>query len=146
MRVVFKPPTAREFSLVFRTRGVGRARGSGLTDIRVFTPPHLKHSRGGGLFSVLGGLAKKAVPFIMKNIAPVATEFGKNVVADVLSGREGVKSAVKKRAVESLKRTGRAMLNSPPPRKRVAGKKKKKELVRKRRGKRRVYKDDVFNV
>ena len=102
MRVVFEPPTEEEFIELFLLKG-----GS-LQDIKVYNPPI--HPRGGGLFSVLGGLLRKAAPFLLKTIAPAAVEFGKGVLDDVGSGREPLKQSIKRRGVDALRDVGKKLV------------------------------------
>ena len=61
MTYTFIPPSVDEFDNLF-LGGVGR--GGGLGDIKIFHPVQ-RSRRGGGLFTFLGGLAKKGgtVPF-----------------------------------------------------------------------------------
>ena len=151
MRVAFTPPSVREYALVFRrkTRLKGnKRRGYGLNDIRVFVPPHLRDNRGGGLFSILSGLTRKAVPFIMRNVAPAAVEFGKNVMTDVLSGDGTVRETLKKRGVETLRKTGQKLLAGPELHPGIINKKKKKIVGKKKKKKKmtRKLKKDVFDV
>ena len=151
MRVAFTPPSVGEYALVFRGKKrlkANKKRGYGLSDIRVFIPPHLKENRGGGLFSLLSGLTKRAVPFLMKNIAPAAVEFGKNVVTDVLTGDGTVKQTLRKRGVESLKKTGRRLLlGDPEYRQGILDRKKTSHSrPRKKKKKMRKLKKDVFDV
>lgn len=139
MRVVFEPPTEEEFVELFLHKG-----GS-LQDIRVYNPYHQQiHPRGGGLFSVLGGLLRKAAPFLVKSIAPAAVEFGKGLLEDIGSGREPLKRAIKRRGIDALRGVGKKL---------VGGGKKQKNKKRltcatkkkKRRG-RKIYKGDVFSI
>lgn len=143
MRVTFHPPSVKEFSLLFQSTP-GKSLGGGLSDIRVFSPPRL-HQRGGGLFSFLTGLAKKATPFLLKTIAPAALDFGKNVIEDVAEGRSDLKTALRRRGVESLKEVGGKTVKRVL--KRGGGRSRRraqpvKRLTRRRRG----NKNDVFSL
>lgn len=134
MRVVFEPPTEDEFIELFLLK-----KGGSLQDIRVYTPQ--LHPRGGGLFSVLGGLLRKAAPFLLKTFAPAAVEFGKGVLDDVGSRREPLKQSVKRRGVDALRNVGKKL---------VGGGTKRLTCAKKRGGRKRrkggVYKGDVFSM
>lgn len=130
---MFEPPTEDEFIELFLLK-----KGGSLRDIRVYTPH--SHPRGGGLFSVLGGLLRKAAPFLLKTFAPAAVEFGKGVLDDVGSRREPLKQSVKRRGVDALRNVGKKLIGG--------GKKKKKTKKRLTCAKKRggVYKGDVFSM
>ena len=131
MRVVFEPPTEEEFiELFFFT-----PQGGSLKDITVYSP------RGGGLFSVLGGLLRKAAPFLMKTIAPAAVEFGKGVLDDVV-GREPFKQSLKKRGLDALRGVGKKLVEGG------GGGRRRKEIRRNKKRKKNIirYKEDVFSM
>ena len=67
MMVVFEPPTEEEFIELFFCAPI---EGGSLQDIRIYNPFNQSHPRGGGLFSVLGGLLRRAAPFFNENQAP----------------------------------------------------------------------------
>lgn len=142
---MFEPPSENEFAELFLVKG-----GS-LQDINVYNPPF--HPRGGGLFSVLGGLMRKAAPFLLKTIAPAAMEFGKGVLDDVGSGREPLKRAIKRRGVDALRNVGRKLVGGGGGRgkkRRLTCSKKTTTTRRKKKKRRRreadVYKGDVFSM
>ena len=129
MRIVFEPPTEEEFIELF----FFPKEGGSLKDIRVYNPYiSTTHPRGGGLFSVLGGLLRKAAPFLMKTFTPAAVEFGKGVLDDIGSGREPLKQSIKKRGLDALRGVGKKLVGG-------GGK-------RRRRRRKSVYKGDVFSV
>ena len=140
MRVVFEPPTENEFAELFLLKG-----GS-LQDINVYNPSY--HPRGGGLFSVLGGLMRKAAPFLLKTIAPAAVEFGKGVLDDVGSGREPLKRAIKRRGVDALRNVGRKLVGGGKKRRLTCSKMTTRRRAKRRRRRREagVYKGDVFSM
>ena len=118
-RVVFHLPSENEFSTLLGEFPL--LSGSGLGDInRVkFAPPTRLHQRGGGFFSSLANLAKSAVPFLMRTIAPNAMKFTQDVISDVSSGQRNVRGALKKRGIEALKGVGSQLL--------AGGKRKRKK-------------------
>ena len=61
MSRAFSSPTRSEYDVLF-----AQSRGGGLDDIRVFIPPH--SGRVSGIFSVLSGFAKKAIPFLARTL------------------------------------------------------------------------------
>ena len=134
MRIVFEPPTEEEFLELF----FFPKEGGSLKDIRVYNP--YSHPRGGGLFSVLGGLLRKAAPFLMKTFTPAAVEFGKGVLDDIGSGREPLKQSIKKRGLDALRGVGKKLVGG--------GKRRINNKCAKKRKRRRtdVYKGDVFTM
>ena len=82
MRVTFTPPSETEFKQLFLSSPLKK--GGGLEDISIFQPKGIPHRRGSGIFSILTGVAKKVLPFLMKAAKPAAREFGSSVVRDVL--------------------------------------------------------------
>ena len=107
MKNSFIPPTRREFDALFLE---GYVRGGGIDDIRVFLPPPIQRTRrGGGIFSILSGLARKAIPFLIRNVAPEAVRMGKEVLGDVLEGRK-LRESLKSRGVEAVKGVGKRIV------------------------------------
>lgn len=141
MRVVFIPPSEHEFKKLFSS--IPLKKGSGLDDITVFQPP-VSYMRGGGIFSTLSGIAKRALPFLIKTMSPSIQEFGQGVFTDVVSGNKSLKSSMKNRGVRALKKTGKRILKNVMKSKRLGGKKKKKK---KKTNLRNVgYKRDVYDL
>ena len=62
MRISFIAPLAHHFDDVFALQSIRDIRGGGLNDIRIY------QKRGGSLFGILGGLFKRAIPFLKKYI------------------------------------------------------------------------------
>ena len=103
MRATFHPLARREFDTLFLER---QTQGSGLDYIRIFLPPPVPRGRrGGGIFTVLSGLAKKAVPFLLRNVAPEAIQMGKDVLGDVLEGHRFHESVKQRRGGVEGRRT-----------------------------------------
>ena len=98
MSRAFSPPTRSEYDVLF-----AQSRGGGLDDIRVFIPPH--SGRGGGIFSVLSGFAKKAIPFLARTVVPEAIQMGKGVLSDVLEGKR-LRESLKNRGITAAKGVG----------------------------------------
>lgn len=131
MRVTFIPPTVAEYHTLFSNGKKITSRGSGIDDIVTLSYEPSYH-RGGGLFSVLAGLAKRAFPFLVKNvIVPSARTFGNNVLDDISQGNN-LKSSIKKHGINSLKEAAMKLT-------RGRGIKKVKRV-----GKKRCYKKDIF--
>lgn len=150
MRSTFIPPARHEFDTLFLE---SQARGGGVEDIRIFLPPPVQRGRrGGGIFNVLSGLAKKAVPFLMRNVAPEAMRMGKDVLGDVLEGRN-IRQSLKTRGMAALKGVGRRLVRgggrrARKPKKRLTrrGRKKTNKRKTKRRTRNTCYKSDIFNM
>lgn len=153
MRSTFIPPGRHDFDALFLE---SHARGGGLEDIRIFLPPPVQRGRrGGGIFNILSGLAKKAIPFLMRNVAPEAVRMGKDVLGDVLDGRD-IRHSLKTRGVSALKGVGQRLARGGGKgvrkrQRRVQGgrvRKRKKTSKRKtkRRSRKTCYKSDIFNM
>lgn len=125
MRVVFHPPSELEFSTLLRSDA--KFIGAGLGNIQTarFSLPTRFHQRGGGFFSSLANIAKTAVPFLLRTIAPSAIKFTQDVVHDVSSGERGFKGALKKRGFEALRGVGKKLITGGK-RKRITTKTKRK--------------------
>ena len=85
MRVTFTPPSENEFKQLFLSSPLKK--GGGLEDISVFQPRGIPQRRGSGIFSILSGVAKRVLPFLMKADKPAAREFDSSVVRDVLKNK-----------------------------------------------------------
>ena len=102
MRYTFIPPSVAEYHTLFSNGKQITSRGGGIDDIVTLSYEPSYH-RGGGLISVLAGLAKRAFPFLVKNvIVPSARTFGNNVLEDISQGRN-LKTSIKKAWNEFLK-------------------------------------------
>ena len=81
--------------------------GQGQGDINIFRryrPNRL--SKGQGLWSILSQIGRRALPFLKEWVLPSAKEYGKNVLSDVIEGKN-LKSSLKSRGNESLKNIGK---------------------------------------
>ena len=140
MRVTFVPPSESEFKHLFLSSPLKK--GGGLEDINIFRPQGIPHRRGSGIFSVISGVAKKILPFLMKAAKPAAQEFGSSVVRDVLRKKKPLRQSLKKNGLKALKKTGMRLV-------RGSGKiKKKKKTVPKNNSnnkKSKGYKSCIFN-
>ena len=74
MRVTYLPPSALHYDNAFANQNV--IRGKGIQDIQVY------HQRGGNLFGVLGGLVRRALPFLKRIVLPEVGNFVQNVSND----------------------------------------------------------------
>ena len=105
--------------------------GQGQGDINIFRRyRNNKLSRGRGLWSILSQVGRKALPFLRKWVLPSAKEYGKNVLSDDMAGRV-LKSSLKTRGKESLKKIGSRIVKgkgSKKRRKRLSTLMKRKKL------------------
>lgn len=133
MRVTFIPPSVAEYEKLF-LHGGELSRGGGLGDITTLAYDS-GYRRGGGIFSTLAGFAKRAFPFLVRNIiAPTAREFGNNVLDDISRG-SNLKGSIRKHGVNALKNAAIRVT-------RGGGKRKRK---RKRLDPKKCYKD-IFSL
>lgn len=124
MRVNFIPPSVDE--ILFLISPPASYKGGGLSDIRIFNRSHI---RGGGIFSFLTGLARKAAPFLMRTLAPAVLSMGQNVLQDMQTGEHSFKKSMKKHGIESLKGVGRQILGGGKRRKKSKRKAKATKLA-----------------
>lgn len=143
MRVSLIVPSQEEFGILFEEPPIKSLSGGGLSDIRIYDP--VSHSlRGTGLFSMLAGLARKAIPFLTKTIFPEVLNLGQSVLSDVNRGSD-IRSALKRRGLQSLKSTGARILRGGR-RKKVVKQKRKKRVIRRVTKKRKLNRyNDVFS-
>ena len=94
-------------------------------DISVFKPGS-HYLRGSGWFSRI------AVPIFKKYIAPNLFEFGSNFLSDMASG-ESPKSSLKRRGLESMKKTAKKIITGRGRKMRTAKRKSKKRLIKKKK-------------
>ena len=144
MRIVFIPPTAAEFSRLFSDDG--QLSGGGMQDIRIYTPPS-RSPRGAGIVSLLAGLGKKIVPFLMRTILPEGLSMAHNVISDINSSISS-RQSLKRRGLQSVSNVGRRVLRGGGGKtKRIRMRQKKKKTKKKKKCvlKKRKIKD-VFSL
>ena len=73
---------------------------------------HGVRQRGGGIGSVLGGIAKYALPLIAKYILPHAKSAVASTVSDIAQNGLTVKQALKSNGLKFLKKVGSGVVNS----------------------------------
>ena len=149
MRVVFHPPTEAEFSTLFRS--IVLHKGGGFDSIQTFRPVSRYHQRGGGIFSTIANLAKSALPFLFRAIAPSAVQFTQDVVHDVSTGERGLKGSLKRRGVEALQGVGQRLFKGGGKKRKRKGvskaaKRKNKNKKRKRASSCKKKTGDVFDL
>ena len=94
-------------------------------DISVFKPGSA-YVRGSGWFSRI------AIPILRKYIAPNLLEFGSNFLSDMASG-ESPKSSLKRRGLESVKKTAKKIITGRGRKMTVTKRKSKKRMIKKKR-------------
>ena len=129
MRVHYIPPNVGDFIHLLQTS----PRGGSLSDIRVFEAPY--HTRGSGLLSILKGIGRKAIPFLMQHVAPSATKMAQDVFSDMQEGKN-IRSALRSRGLSALKDVGKSIVTN-----KGGGRVKK----RKKNRKTKCYKRDIFD-
>ena len=144
MRVTFAPPSENEFKHLFLSSPLKK--GGGLDDINIFQPRGIPHRRGSGIFSILSGVAKKVLPFLVKAAKPAAKEFGSSVLKDVLN-KKPLGQSLKKHGVKALKKTGARLIRGSGKVRKVKKKnlKKKKKKNRKNMKKKKNKKSSHSN-
>lgn len=56
-----------------------------------------------GLFSFLGNIGKRLIPFVSKLVKPALLDFDSGVTDDKREGKTSLKSSMKRRGVEAIK-------------------------------------------
>lgn len=131
--VQFIPPTRKQFDYLLRGPVGGGLGHINTVDFRL--------RKGGGFFSVLGKLARKAVPYIF----PTALKMGTKVVSDVVGG-EDLSSSIKKRGMETLNAALKGSTKKVNKRKRTKTKQTIKSVKKVGgRGSSSNLKNDVFD-
>ena len=131
MRVTFTPPSESEFKQLFLSSPLKK--GGGLEDINVFQPTGIPFRRGSGIFSILSGVAKKVLPFLMRMAKPAAREFGSSVVRDVFKKNKPLRQSLKKNGIKALKKTGMRIVKGS------GGVKKRKKSLKSKGYKRTIF-------
>ena len=100
MRIPYNPPSEGEFDNIFAFS----TRGSGLQDIRVYHPGN--RGRGGGIFSLLGNIARSAYPILKRLLIPELGNIAKGISEDISTGlplRQSFKN--------NIRRSGKNIIN-----------------------------------
>ena len=101
MRTDLMTPSKDEFLILFEDPHLLK-RGGALSDITPFQSPIL-YQKGAGLFSFLKGISMRAMPFIMKSVAPEAFDMRKGVLDDVTSEKVKLRDSLKSRGIKALR-------------------------------------------
>jgi len=126
MRTPFIPPEADHYMILFQEPRL-LSRGGGLDDIQTFKSPVI-YQRGAGILSILGGIARKAIPFIVRNVLPPALNMGSRVLDDVSSGKKKIRESLREHGLAALSDVGnRVMRGGQRKTKRKKTKKKSTE-------------------
>ena len=116
VRAHYSPVAESVFRTLFKEERLlhgGRYTDNDISVFRSATP----YIRGSGWFSRIG------IPLLRKYIAPNLLEFGSNVLSDITSG-QSPKTSIKKRGIESLKKTVKKVLTGQGRKKWVTQKEK----------------------
>lgn len=138
MRVSYTPPQPHHFDVVFDLHPSQFGRGGGLNDIRIY------QKRGGSLFGILGGMFKRAIPFLKSIILPEIGNLVKNITHDIShniparqSFKNNVVTSVKNvgsRIVRGGRRNSKSKKKVKSVKKKIVKKKRKKKIIRKNCG------------
>ena len=122
VKIGLRSLTESEFLSLLKHQNENISVKGGYRDIDIFKSQRRIRS-GGSIFSFLGNIGRKALPFISKYILPSVKELGKGVVTDVIKG-ENIKHSIKKRGKQSLKRLGARVLSGKGKRTQFRNRKK----------------------
>ena len=148
MRVSFIAPLTHHFDDVFALQSSRDIRGGGLSDIRIY------QKRGGSLFGILGGLFKRAIPFLRSILLPEVGNFVKNVTHDI-SQKIPSRESLKNNLLSSARNIGSRIVRGGGKRKTKSKQKRKnnkKGVIKKNKKKKKknkthcgVKRKDVFS-
>lgn len=145
MRTPYIPPSSKEFDLIFLNRE--RLIGGGIGDIKSFSSP-VYHQRGSNLFSFIGRMAQKTIPFLKKYLLPIAGDMISGLSHDV-SNDKNLKESFKRRGADSIKNLTERVYKGRGKKKiksKVKKRKRKIKLTLKEPRKRKCNSTDVFNI
>ena len=126
VKVALTPLSESEFIFLLNKHNHANfLKGGSLSDIDIFRS-RKKIQRGRGIFSIISNLGRRALPFLSKYVLPVAKEFGKGLISDVLGGQT-IKSSFKKRGRESVKSLGQRIISGKGKKRRMSKQKKQKK-------------------
>ena len=72
---------------------------------------HGARQRGGGIGSILGGIAKYALPLVLRYVYPSAKKAATSLVSDIVQKRSNFKDSFKASGKELLQGIGKSILN-----------------------------------
>ena len=121
MRVPFIAPLPHHFDDVFALQSIRDIKGGGLNDIRIY------QKRGGSLFGILGGLFKRAIPFLKSILLPEIGNFVRNVTHDI-SQKVPSRESLKTNLLSSAKNIGSRIVRGGGKRKIVKSNLKRKNI------------------
>ena len=125
VKVALTPLSESEFIFLLNKHNHANfLKGGSLSDIDIFRS-RKKIQRGRGIFSIISNLGRRALPFLSKYVLPIAKEFGKGLISDVLGGQT-IKSSFKKRGRESVKSLGQRIISGKGKKRRMSKQKKPK--------------------
>jgi hypothetical protein len=121
MRSIYQAPDAKHFDILFNN-GHTVQHGGSIDDIRIFNSS-VYGQRGGSLFSFLGSLIRKSIPFMKNLLLPAAGDMTRGIAHDIANGR-GFKESARRHGIDALRNVGRRIVRGGA-KKGVRGKKKK---------------------
>ena len=137
--IAFRNLSQSEFDYSLKTQSNGNyLLGGSIRDIDIFKSN--ARLRGGSIFSILASVGRRVLPFLSRYVAPVAKSVGKNIVTDVIEGRD-IKTSLKRRGIDGVKEVGSRILRGGKRKRKykrkVAGsrmKRKRKKIVKRKQG------------
>jgi hypothetical protein len=105
MRVIYIAPRTEDFSVLFTKPAY---RGGGSDEIQAFNSP-VFYQRGSGLFSVIGSLLRRSIPFLRSVFLPTVADVGRNIAKKYSEGMS-FREAAKQEAMTGAKDLGARVL------------------------------------
>ena len=109
VKIALKVLSEQEFVNILNNQFNGLLHGGSLEDIDIFRVPRRHSLHGSGFLDIISSIGKFVLPAVKRLIVPTATEFAHGVIDDFAQGKS-IKSSMKTRGKEGLKKIGSKIL------------------------------------
>ena len=109
VKIALKVLSEQEFVNILNNQFNGLLHGGSLEDIDIFRVPRRHSLQGSGFLDIISSIGKFVLPAVKRLIVPAASEFAHGVIDDFAQGKS-IKSSMKTRGKEGLKKIGSKIL------------------------------------
>ena len=109
VKIALKVLSEQEFVDILNNQFNGLLNGGSLEDIDIFRVPRRHSLHGSGFLDIISSIGKFVLPAVKRLIVPTAAEFAHGVIDDFAQGKS-IKSSMKTRGKEGLKKIGSKIL------------------------------------
>ena len=109
VKIALKVLSEQEFVNILNDQFNGLLHGGSLEDIDIFRVPRRHSLQGSGFLDIISSIGKFVLPAVKRLIVPAASEFAHGVIDDFAQGKS-IKSSLKTRGKEGLKKIGSKIL------------------------------------